>query len=272
MTQERKPWIERFADALLREPKDQEQLLMLLRNCNERRLIDSDTLNMLESVMHLSDLQVRDVMFPRAQAIMIDEEASIADALPIIIESTHSRFPVISSNKEDVIGILHAKELLKFALQPHSRSTMVKELVRPATFVPESKRLDQLLREIRNKRTHMLVVVDEYGGVAGLVTMEDILEQIVGDINDEYDNTCEINIKKIDEHLFNIRALTTIEEFNQYFNTQLSNEDFDTIGGYVMHELGHFPQLGEIATIDHFEFEILRVEARRIESLQVKKI
>lgn len=273
MNEQHKSWIERLADALLREPQDREQLLALLRDCNDRHLIDSDTLNMLESVMHLSELQARDVMFPRAQAIMIDEEASVAEALPIIIESTHSRFPVISSDKEDVIGILHAKELLKFALQPHSHSTMVKELVRPATFVPESKRLDSLLQDIRNKRTHMVVVVDEYGGVAGLVTMEDVLEQIVGDINDEYDSSStEQNIKEVHDGTYNVKALTEISEFNAFFETDYSDEDFDTIGGYVMHEFGHFPQLGETINLAPFEFEVLRVEARRIEMLQVTKL
>ncbi len=272
MTQEHKSWIERLGDALLREPQDREQLLALLRDSNERQLIDSDTLNMLESVMHLSELQARDVMLPRAQAIMIDDDASIADALPLIIDSTHSRFPVVSSSKDEVIGILHAKELLKFALQPHSRSTLIKELVRPATFVPESKRLDKLLQEIRINRTHMVMVVDEYGGIAGVVTMEDVLEQIVGDINDEYDLASETNIKKIDDELFNIRALTPIEEFNHYFKVNFSDEDFDTIGGLVMHEFGHFPQLGESTKIAPFEFEVLRVEARRIELLQVRKL
>jgi len=259
-------WLERLSQALLREPQDRQQLMDLLRDAESRDLLDSEALQMIEGVLQVSEMQVRNIMIPRPQMVTIDLDASLEDFLPVVIESAHSRFPVLNDNDE-VIGILLAKDLLPFTLDP--KAFNCSEKMRPAVFVPESKRLDVLLKEFRQKRNHMAIVVDEYGHTDGLVTIEDILEQIVGNIEDEYDVEEESHIQKHSEQQYTVHAITSIEEFNEYFHTQWSDKDVDTIGGLVIQQLGHVPKPGENTHLDEFEFKILKADSRRIHSLQV---
>lgn len=260
-------WLERLSQALLREPKDREQLIELLRDAEHRNLLDAQALGMIEGVLQISEMQVRDIMIPRGQMVVVDEAASLDISLPIIIESGHSRFPVMNKERDEVIGILLAKDLLVYRSQ--MKPFNVRELLRPTIFVPESKRLDTLLQEFRRSHNHIAIVVDEYGSVAGLVTIEDILEQIVGDIEDEYDIDDEVFIKKHSETLYTVKALTPIDEFNQYFTSQLADNEFDTIGGVIMHAFGHLPKRGESISIGDFRFKVLHGDSRRIHLLRV---
>src|SRR3990167_5829228 len=215
-----KSWLKRLGEALLREPQDRQQLFNLLYDAKKRELLDQDAFTMIEGVLRVSEMKVRDIMIPRAQMVVVAHDATIEQVLPIIIDSAHSRFPVIGESRDEIIGILLAKDLLQGMLEPTGTKTQLKNLVRPALYVPESKRLDVLLKEFRSNRNHMAIIVDEYGSVAGLVTIEDVLEQIVGDIEDEHDVTNqEPDIKPIKPNEYNIKALTSIEEFNEYFKT-----------------------------------------------------
>ena len=259
-------WLERLSQALLREPQDRQQLIDLLRDAESRDLLDSDALQMIEGVLQVSEMKVRDIMIPRPQMVTIDLDASLEDFLPLVIESSHSRFPVFNDDDE-VIGILLAKDLLPFTLNPTTFNC--RDKVRPAIFVPESKRLDVLLKEFRQNHNHMAIVVDEYGHTDGLVTIEDILEQIVGDIEDEYDVEEESHIHKHGNSQYTLQALTSIDEFNDYFHTQWNNNGLDTIGGLVTQQFGHVPKPGEITRINQFEFKILKADSRRIHALQV---
>ena len=263
-------WIQRLSDALLREPQDRQQLLNLLEDAQERNLLSYDSLVMIEGVLQVSELQVRDVMLPRRHMVILDQDLTPEQALPTVIESAHSRFPVINQDKDEVVGILLAKDLLKQIFRKNGKpSAKIYDLMRPAVFIPESKRLDVLLKEFRLNRNHMAIVVDEYGGIAGLITIEDVLEQIVGDIADEYDNEmAETNIRQLNTTEFLVNAITPIEEINHYFKLSLDKESFDTIGGVVAAQFGHVPQAGENITLDKYKVEIIKATDRQIKSLK----
>lgn len=267
--EEEKSWLEKLSQALLREPKDREQLVDLLRDAEERDLLEPDALTMMEGVLHVSEMRVRDIMIPRSQIVVINEAAKLTEIVEIAVKSAHSRFPVLAENKEEVIGILLAKDLLQFAFNSENKTFSLKQIVRETTLVPESKKLDALLREFRNKHNHMAIVVDEYGGIAGLVTIEDVLEQIVGEIEDEHDDDAEFDIKQHSANEYIVKALTPIEEFNKYFKEIFSDAEYDTIGGLVMHEFGRLPKIGEIVSYGRYDFKVLNADKRRVHLLQV---
>ena len=263
--------LERLTALLTREPEDREDLLDLLRGAYERRLLDADALSMIEGVLMVSEATVRDIMIPRAQmdCVSIDDEPP--DFLPLILETKHSRFPVIGESKDDVVGILLAKELLGYYAHPEQFN--LREILRPAVFVPESKRLNVLLREFRANRNHIAIVVDEYGGVSGLVTIEDVLEQIVGDIEDEYDfDESEDNIIAESGGRFRVKAQTEIADFNAHFRADFADDEFDTVGGLVLQAFGRLPKRGETATIGDFLFRVVRADSRRVYTLQVEPV
>lgn len=262
-------WLSRLAQLLNREPQTRDELRDLLREAQStHQILDGDALAMLEGVLEVSDMQVRDIMVPRSQMTVVLAEQDLSEFLPIIIKSSHSRFPVIGDDKDEILGTLHAKDLLQYSLK-NAKEFDIRDILRPVVVVPESKRLNVLLKEFRHKRNHMAIVVDEYGGVSGLVTIEDVLEQIVGEIEDEFDVEEDTHIKQIASNQFTIKALTPVEEFNQYFSTQLDKEECDTIGGLIMHGFGHMPKRGETITIDNYQFEILHADQRRIHLVKV---
>jgi magnesium and cobalt transporter len=266
-------WFERLSHLLLREPKDREQLMDLLRDAGERNLFDQHALAMMEGVLQVSEMQVRDIMIPRPQMIVLSEENTLEELLPLVIESGHSRFPVTGEDPNQIIGILLAKDLLAhLSSKEKSHAFKLKENLRPAAFIPESKRLNTLLEEFRVKHHHMAIIVDEYGSTAGLVTIEDVLEQIVGEIEDEHDFDEETYIKKHSETTYIIKAITPIEEFNHYFQTHFNQEEFDTIGGLVLNAFGRFPKRGENIIMGNFRFKVLHADNRRIRLLRVRKI
>lgn len=261
--------LERLSSLLLREPEDRDQLIELLHGAFERHLLDAEALSMIEGVMQVSETQVRDVMIPRSQMDMLDVAESPEKFIPFVIETAHSRFPVFEDNRDNVIGILLAKDLLRFYAEEEFQ---VREMLRPAVFVPESKRLNVLLKEFRANRNHIAIVVDEYGGVSGLVTIEDVIEQIVGDIEDEFDfDETEDNILVDRNGRYRVKAVTEIPDFNNYFGTSFSDEDFDTVGGLVMGRFGRLPKRGETTDIEGFKFQVLRADSRKIHSLLVEK-
>jgi magnesium and cobalt transporter len=262
--------LERIGAILMREPEDRDQLLELLQSSYERNLMDADALAMIEGVLQVSELHARDIMVPRSQMYVVDIHDAPETFLPQVIESGHSRFPVIGESRDDVIGILLAKDLLRyFAGQEFN----VREMLRPAVFIPESKRLNVLLKDFRRNRNHMAIVVDEYGGVAGLVTIEDVLEQIVGDIEDEYDfDETEANILLDRNGLYRVKAQTSIEDFNATFGTTFSDEEYDTIGGLLLSRFGRLPKRGEEIVLDRLRFRVLRADSRRLHSLLVEKL
>jgi magnesium and cobalt transporter len=261
--------LERLSSLLLRKPEDREQLVALLHSAFERRLLDAEALSMIEGVLQVSETQVRDVMIPRSQMDMLDVGESPEKFIPFVIEKAHSRFPVFEDNRDNVIGILLAKDLLRFYAEEQFD---VREMLRPAVFVPEAKRLNVLLKEFRANRNHIAIVVDEYGGVAGLVTIEDVIEQIVGDIEDEYDfDETEDNILVDRNGRFRVKAATEVGDFNNYFGTAFSDDDHDTIGGLVIGRFGRLPKRGESIAIDGFTFQVLRADSRKVHSLLVEK-
>lgn len=268
-TNPQRSWLERLSQALLREPQDRKQLVSLLRDAEQRNLLDAQALGMIEGVLQISEMQVWDIMIPRAQMVVVEQDSTPEEFLPLIIESGHSRFPVIGETRDEVIGILLAKDLLNYNFRQQTTRFQMRDILRPVVFVPEGKHLNTLLQEFRNTRNHMAIVVDEYGGVAGLVTIEDVLEQIVGEIEDEYDIDEEVFIKKNNETQYTVKALTPIDEFNQYFNATLDDSEFDTIGGLVMQAFSHLPKRGEVIIIDRFRFKILSADNRRIQLLRV---
>ena len=263
-------WLERLGALLMREPEDREQLVELLHSAYERRLLDADALSMIEGVMQVSEMQVRDIMIPWAQMDVIDINESPDKFIPFVIETAHSRFPVVDGSKDNVIGILLAKDLLRYYA---GEEFNVREMLRPAVFIPESKRLNVLLKEFRGNRNHIAIVADEYGGVAGLVTIEDVLEQIVGDIEDEYDfdETDDIIIQDLAGH-FRVKALTEIADFNAALGSHFSDEDYDTVGGLVISRFGRLPKRGEQIILDELRFLVLRADSRRLHSLLVEKL
>ncbi|MEP7244370.1 MAG: transporter associated domain-containing protein [Gammaproteobacteria bacterium] len=261
-------WLKKITQSL-GEPQDRADLVSILRAAGERNVIDDDALTMLEGVLEVADLQVRDIMVPRGQMISVRRDDPPSSILPAVVESGHSRFPVMDEDRDDIIGILLAKDLLRMYASGMKERFDIREYMRPAVFVPESKRLNVLLKEFRRNRNHMAIVVDEYGGVSGLVTIEDVIEQIIGEIDDEFDVEDDQNIRKEADREFAVRGLTRIEEFNEYFSTQLPEEDFDTVAGLVMKQLGRLPRRGESVTMDGFEFRVTRADRRRIDSLRV---
>jgi magnesium and cobalt transporter len=263
--------LDRLSALLTREPEDRDDLVEVLRGAYEHRLIDADALSMIEGVLSVSETTVRDIMIPRSQMDCVEADDSPADFIPFIVETKHSRFPVIGESKDEVVGILLAKELLGYYRDPASFN--LREILRPAVFVPESKRLNVLLREFRANRNHIAIVVDEYGGVSGLVTIEDVLEQIVGDIEDEYDyDEGEDNIIPEANGRFRVKAQTEIADFNAQFGTQFEDEDLDTVGGLVLKAFGRLPKRGESTLIDGLRFRVLRADSRRLYTLQVERV
>ena len=266
---ERRGWLQRLRQQMSGEPQDREALIDGLREAADRGLLDADALEMLEGVLEVSDRHVRDVMVPRSQMVVVARDAAPSEFLPVVVESGHSRYPIIGEDRDQVVGILLAKDLLRWFAAGKREDFDIREVARPAVFVPESKRLNVMLREFRKNRHHMAIVVDEYGGVAGLVTIEDVIEQIVGDIADEYDVEEDQQIRREGERQFAVRGLTRIEDFNEYFGTRLSDEEFDTVGGLVAHEFGRLPRRGESVRIGPLEFRVLRADRRRIDLLRV---
>ena len=262
--------LERLSAFLTREPEDRDELLHLLHSAHDRNMFDADALAIIEGALQVSDMQVRDVMVPRAQMDVVSLADSVEDITRFVIHAAHSRFPVIGEGKDDVLGILLAKDLLRvFA----GESFNLREMLRPAVFVPESKRLNVLLRDFRVSHNHMAIVVDEYGGVAGLVTIEDVLEQIVGDIEDEYDfDETADNIRGDQAGRYRVKAATEIEDFNEAFSTTFSDAEYDTVGGLLIRELGRLPKRNEVIELEGLRFQVLRADSRRIHSLLVERL
>lgn len=262
--------LERLSALLMREPEDREQLLAMLHQAHERDLLDADALSMIEGVMQVSELSARDIMVSRSQMDVIDIEQPPEEFIPFVIETAHSRFPVIEGDRDHVLGILLAKDLLRHY---HDQDFDVRDMLRPAVFIPESKRLNVLLRDFRANRNHIAIVVDEYSGVAGLVTIEDVLEQIVGDIEDEHDSQDEEdNITPGKDGHYRVRALTELEQFNEVFRTTFDDPDVDTIGGFVTDHLGRVPRRGEEILIGPIRFQVLRADARQVHVLRVEPV
>jgi len=262
-----KSWLERLSSALMGEPKDRDELMALLRDAQQRELLDADSFKMMEGVMKVSETQVRDVMIPRAQMVVLEHDWNLERLIAEIVESGHSRLPVIDESKDNVIGILIVKDLLSHAFDRREDFDL-RALLRPAKYIPESKRLNILLKEFRGNRLHMAIVVDEYGGVAGLITIEDVLEEIVGEIDDEHDTDDDSAFIRSQGDSFIVKALTPVEDFNVYFQATLSDERADTVGGLVMMELGRLPKGGETVDLDRFHFRVLRADNRRIHLLE----
>lgn len=274
MSDDEKPksrsWLERLGAMLTHEPQNRDQLMEVLREAEQNNILSAEMLGMIERILQVSEMQVRDVMVPKAQMITIEKDSTLDDLLPIMIESGHSRFPVKDSNG-DIVGMLLAKDVIPFFFAEKDGFEIAKAM-RQTIFTPQSKRLDILLREFRVNRNHMAIVLDEYGHVAGLVTIEDVLEQIVGEIEDEYDyDEDDIYIKKIAEDVYIVKAQTPIDEFNEYYNTDFSDEEFDTIGGILLQQFGHLPKRGENIKLQNFRFKVLHSDNRRIYLLEVKQ-
>lgn len=270
--QRRKGVREWLTDLFSDEPENLAELMATLRHAAERELIDVDALNIIFGALQVTEMHARDIMIPRSSLIFVQEDQEPSELLPLVIESRHSRFPVIGDDLDDVKGILHAKDLLHLVLEQHHEKFSMKDCIRPATVIPESKRLNILLQEFRSTRNHMAVVVDEYGQVSGAVTIEDVLEQIVGDIEDEHDIDDDSFVKQMEPDCFHVKASTTIDDFNEYFESKLSDEEFDTIGGIVMHAFGHLPERGEQVDIAGMNFEVLNADSRRVRLLRVNTV
>ncbi|WP_437882735.1 HlyC/CorC family transporter [Pseudomonas sp. LRF_L74] len=266
---EQKSWLGKLTQAFAHEPRNRQELLEVLREAHQNKLLDSEALTIVEGAIQVADLQVRDIMVPRSQMISIRSTQSPQEFLPAIVEAAHSRYPVIGESVDDVIGILLAKDLLPLILNNGDKPFNIKEMLHPATFVPESKRLNVLLREFRANHNHMAVVIDEYGGVAGLVTIEDVLEQIVGDIEDEHDVEEDSYIKPLPSGDFLVKALTPIENFNESFSTEFPDDEFDTVGGLVMSAFGHLPKRNEVTEIGEYRFRVLNADSRRVHLLRL---
>jgi magnesium and cobalt transporter len=261
-------WLKRITQSMTGEPRDLAELVEHLREASERGLFDGDALVMLEGVLAVADMQVRDIMVPRSQMVFVERDESPDKLIELVVESGHSRFPVIGEDRDQILGILLAKDLLRLRAAAEE-DFEIREYMRPVVFVPESKRLNVLLKEFRRNHNHIAIVVDEYGGVCGLVTIEDVIEQIVGEIDDEHDVEDEQTIRKERPREFTVRALTPIADFNQYFSTGFPDEDYDTIGGLLMQQFGRLPRRGETIKIGDLEFRIVRADRRRIDLLRV---
>ncbi len=260
-------WLKRITQSMSGEPRDLAELVEHLRDASERGLFDGDALVMLEGVLAVADMQVRDIMVPRSQMVFVERDESPEKLIELVVESGHSRFPVIGEDRDQILGILLAKDLLR--PRASEEEFEIREYMRPVVFVPESKRLNVLLKEFRRNHNHIAIVVDEYGGVCGLVTIEDVIEQIVGEIDDEHDVEDEQTIRKDRPREFTVRALTPIADFNRYFLTAFPDDDYDTIGGLLMQHFGRLPRRGETIKIGDLEFRIVRADRRRIDLLRV---
>ena len=267
----RKTWRDWIADLFPVEPSDRPELLEMLKDASERRLFDSEALNIIHGALAVSDMHARDIMIPRSQVVTVELDSRVDEFLPTIIRSKHSRFPVIGDDLDDLKGILHAKDMLPLLLQDNWDDFDIKDYIRPTIVVPESKRLNDLLQEFRETRNHMALVIDEYGNVAGVVTIEDVLEQIVGDIEDEHDIDDDSFIKQLDDHSYTVKATTPIEDFNEYFNTEFDGGEFDTIGGIVVKEFGYLPQREETIDIEPFHIRVLNADSRRVRLLHLTR-
>jgi magnesium and cobalt transporter len=265
-------WWSNLTRSLRGGPQTREDLLAILQGARDQHLVDGDAVFMIEGVLSSADRPVRDIMIPRAQMSVVEGDWQLDKVVQVVVESGHSRFPVVSDSKDKVTGILLAKDLLKYtstAAGAEAANFQLEALLRPAVFIPESKRLNVLLKEFRGSRNHMAIVVDEYGGVAGLVTIEDVVEQIVGDIADEYDESETAKIQKQDERRFLVHGLTPVADFNEYFSADFPTDGFDTVGGLVVHRFGHMPRRGESVRIGRFGFNVQRADTRRVHQLQV---
>jgi len=263
-------WLRRITQSLGGELHDREDLVARMHEARDNGLIDGEAMAMLEGVLDVADLQVRDIMVPRTQMAVVRREEPAPELIARVIESGHSRFPVMDDDRDDIVGILLAKDLLRLCASGEKERFDIREFMRPAVFVPESKRLNMLLKEFRGNRNHMAIVVDEYGGVSGLVTIEDVIEQIVGDIDDEFDiEEDDQNIRKEAQQQYAVRGVTRLAEFNEYFGTHLQDEDFDTVAGLTMKSLGRLPRRGEAVTLEGLELRVVRVDRRRIDMLRV---
>lgn len=264
-----KRWVDRISQLLTGEPQDLDDLLEIIREAKENYLLDTDALSIIEGALQVSQMRVRDIMIPRVQMIVVPKDAEIETLFPLVTEFGHSRYPVIEDDRSKVVGILLLKDLFVHAVT--NTKIKVHEIMRPASVVPESKRLNVLLKELRTKGNHMAIVVDEYGQAAGLVTIEDVLEQIVGEIEDEHDDQeDESYIYQRNENEYVIKALTPIEEFDEYFETHLATDEYDTVGGFIVNQLEHMPKKGESLTVDSMRFEVIRADNRRVHLIKLK--
>lgn len=267
--QNKKNFMERILHAFQGEPQNREELVEVFRDSEENHLIDHDTRDMLEGVIQISEMRVRDVMIPRSQITAIDNSMKFEEIIDVIIKTSHSRYPVISEDKDHVEGILLAKDLLQY-LKEGSPKFIISEILRPSVVVPESKKVDRLLKEFREERYHMAIVVDEFGGVSGVVTIEDILEEIVGEIEDEFDDIEDLEVKALNKHTYSVKALLPLDEFDDIFKTNFQRfDDIDTIGGLLMMKFGHLPEKGEVIIIDEYSFKITSADNRRVIQTQV---
>ena len=269
-SREKSSWIYKILNILSRKSQTRGNLESLIVDAAENEVIDNDAKDIIVGAMQVSEMHARDIIVPRTQMKVIAVDSKLEDILPLIIQSAHSRYPVVGENPDDVLGILLAKDLLPQILDPKNAGFDVRELMRPTLFIPESKRLNVLLREFRQNRNHMAIVIDEYGGVAGLITIEDVLEEIVGEIEDETDAEEDPFIRKIASNNYFVSALTPIEDFNKYFEVNFSDGEFDTIGGLVSHAFGYMPTRNEITEIQGFKFKVITADQRRIHSLHMK--
>jgi magnesium and cobalt transporter len=267
-----KGWLERISQVFSDQPNDVDELLDILRDSEQRNVLDADALSIIEGAIQVTKMQAREVMIPRSQMITVKASADPEEYIAEIIESAHSRFPVFGESEDELEGILLAKDLLPLALKGELKRNAVMELLRPASKIPESKRLNELLKDFKRNRNHMAIVIDEYGVPSGLVTIEDVLEQIVGEIEDEHDIEEETNIKKLSEREFTVKALTTIEEFNDYFETQVPDADFDTIGGYAIKHFGRLPNRGDSTKFEGFKVTVLNADSRTVRLLKFEKL
>ena len=262
--------LDKIGNLFQNEPKNQTELLEMINSAKKRELIDQKTKEMIKGVLDVSKLRVRDIMIPRSQMVTLGLQQSVKEFLPILIDSAHSRFPVITEDKDHIVGLLLAKDLIKFGFSSEASEFKIEDILRQAVVVPESKRLDTLLKEFRSQRYHMAIVVDEYGGVSGLVTIEDILEVIVGEIEDEFDDIDVDEIRQIGKRTYAVSALTTLDDFNDHFGTTYNVEEQDTIAGLMINRLGHLPGRGESITIDGYKYKVINADNRRLIQLQVR--
>lgn len=269
---QKKSWLEKVSQLFQGEPQSRDDLVEVIHDAGLREVISEDTREMIKGVLEVSDLRVRDIMIPRAQIVALQIDDSVVELLSTVTGTSHSRFPVINEDKDHIEGILLAKDLLQYGFKNNDEPFSLGQVIRPAVVVPESKRVEVLLKEFRSQRYHMAIVVDEYGGVSGLVTIEDILEEIVGEIEDEFDHDSseETEIRKVSNFVYMIKALMPIEDFNDAFNTQFGDEEFDTVGGLVSHAFGHLPERNEKVIIDDIEFTVINADTRRLLQLRVK--
>lgn len=264
-----KSWIDKITQLFSDEPTDTKSLLKLLRNAEQDKVLDADALSIIEGALQVSSMQVRDIMIPRSQVVTVAAKLPADKIIELVIKASHSRFPVVGDNVDNVMGILLAKDLLPLSLRDSKDKFDIKDVVRPATFVPESKRLNVLLKEFRETRHHMAIVIDEYGSVSGAVTIEDVLEQIVGEIEDEYDVDDESYIKKFNDENYIVKAITPVDEFNEYFKTDFTDQEFTTVGGLVLQQFGRIPERGETKNMGPFLVTILNADSRQIKLIKV---